>query len=170
MNGFSIVQMSNSFDAPNERRFSVKDPDGSQWDTVVEVDVELVAHVQRITWRALPLTSSFWTSQAERFLADFLWNDGKTPSSGRLTLKGLNREELTRARLERRLTRFSDACSRLCKKLVDGFCEAGKSDPSGGWRSNHLSLARVIVPTLLSVVSVAVHAIVAVRLKQSISV
>jgi hypothetical protein len=37
----------------------------------------------------LTLDESFWTDQAERFLNDFIWNDGAPPLSGKLTLKSI---------------------------------------------------------------------------------
>jgi uncharacterized protein (UPF0147 family) len=32
-----------------------------------------------------------WTSQAEIFLSEFIWNDGDVPRNGRLVLKGIDR-------------------------------------------------------------------------------
>lgn len=98
MNGFSILRTSAVSDEQNERRFVVKAPDGAERVVVVEIENELIAHVERVTRRALPPTSSFWTTCAESFLSVFIWNDGAPPSGGRLTLKALNPEELTLAR------------------------------------------------------------------------
>jgi hypothetical protein len=52
--------------------------------------------VEKVT-RNLPIGQAFWTEQAERFLTDFIWNDGHVPTTGRLTLKGVEREALEKA-------------------------------------------------------------------------
>ena len=52
--------------------------------------------VEKVT-ADLPLGESFWTEQAEQFLSDFLWNDGNVPATGRLTLKGVEREAWQKA-------------------------------------------------------------------------
>ena len=81
---------------PNERCFIVRKPDGRQQEVIVEIDPEAVSAVQRVT-NNLPLGKAFWTQQAEQFLSDFLWNDGNVPSTGRLTLKDVEREALENA-------------------------------------------------------------------------
>lgn len=98
MNGFSILRTSKLPDKQNERRFTVKAPDGTEHDVVIEVESELIAYVERVTRRALSPTSLFWTRRAESFLNVFIWNDGAPPSGGRLLLKALSSEELALAR------------------------------------------------------------------------
>jgi hypothetical protein len=44
--------------------------------------------------RGRTIEKAFWTSQAETFLSDFIWNDGNVPAGGKLTLKGVDRDLL----------------------------------------------------------------------------
>jgi ribosomal protein L31E len=61
---------------------------------LVEIDEEAVGYVGRMTRRHLPAESSFWTSQAERLLADYLWKEGKVPPTRKLTIRDVDRDEL----------------------------------------------------------------------------
>jgi len=79
---------------PNERRFIVKSPTGSEHEVLVQIDVEAVGYVERMTKRKLPAQNSFWTGQAERLLSDYLWKEGKVPPTRKLTLKDVDRDEL----------------------------------------------------------------------------
>jgi hypothetical protein len=47
-----------------------------------------------MTRRALPASSEFWATRAERLLGNYLWNEGKPPLNGRLTLTKIDRDEL----------------------------------------------------------------------------
>jgi CheY-like chemotaxis protein len=98
LNGFSILRAADVARSlpqrPNERCFVVRTPHGKELEVVVEIDDEALAQVERVT-RHLP--KAFWTEQAERFLTDFIWNDGDAPSNGRLTLKGVDGEALEKA-------------------------------------------------------------------------
>jgi CheY-like chemotaxis protein len=94
MNGFTILDSEGARRDPYERRFIVKSPSGSEHEVLVQIDEETVAYVERMTRRELPPENSFWTSQAERLLADYLWKEGKVPATRRLTLKDVNRDEL----------------------------------------------------------------------------
>lgn len=100
LNGFTILQASDIRGLLprrlNERCFIVRRPDGREQEVIVEIDREAVSAVERVT-NDLPLGEGFWTQQAEQFLNDFLWNDGNAPASGRLTLKGVEREALEQA-------------------------------------------------------------------------
>lgn len=100
LNGFTILRATDLLGVapqrPNERCFVVRWPDGHEQQVVVEIDPAAVAAVKRVT-NDLPLGRAFWTEQAEQFLSDFLWNDGNAPASGRLTLKGVEREALEKA-------------------------------------------------------------------------
>jgi hypothetical protein len=40
------------------------------------------------------MESSFWTWEAERSLNNYLWNEGKTPPEGTLTVNTLNKDDL----------------------------------------------------------------------------
>lgn len=100
LNGFTILSSltthSEATPNENERVFLVKGPDGDQHVIVIEIAPEAILEVEKVT-TALPLPNAFWTEQAEQFLSDFLWNDGTAPATGRLTLKGIERETLQRA-------------------------------------------------------------------------
>ncbi len=100
MNGFTILRPSDLLEAmpqqPNERRFHVRGPNGVEQEIIVEIDGEAFRTAEAVT-RGAPLRRAFWTEQAERFLRDFLWNDGGVPANGKLTLKGVEREELEKA-------------------------------------------------------------------------
>jgi len=95
LNGFTILRATDIL-RPNERCFIVRKPHGSEQDVVVEIDPEAVSAVEKVT-NHLPLGNAFWTEQAEQFLSDFLWNDGNAPATGRLRLKGVEREALEKA-------------------------------------------------------------------------
>jgi hypothetical protein len=60
----------------------------------VEIDIEPIEYVERMTGRRLPFKSSFWTAQARRLLSDFLWNEGKVPPMSRLVLRILDPDKL----------------------------------------------------------------------------
>ncbi|MCM3901022.1 MAG: response regulator [Pyrinomonadaceae bacterium] len=97
MNGFTILRTA---DVPgglsqrsNERRFLVRKPNGREQEVVVEISTEAIAAVEQVTNR-FPLEGAFWTEQAERFLSDFIWNDGAVPPSGKLVLKGVEPDEI----------------------------------------------------------------------------
>ena len=79
---------------PYERRFKVRNPRGWEQEVVVEIDEEAVGDVERMIRRRLPPESSFWTSQAERYLSTFLWNESQIPS-GKLTLRSIDPDHLT---------------------------------------------------------------------------
>ena len=100
LNGFTILRASDVKMAlphgPNERRFIVKLPDGREQEVLIEIADEALRAVEQVTKR-LPLRKAFWTEQAERFLSAFIWNDGSVPAHGKLTLRGVEREELEKA-------------------------------------------------------------------------
>ena len=91
MNGFTILDDN---EAPaweeHQRRFVVVSPDGERHEVVVEIQHEPIEYVQRLTRRHLSPGNSFWTSQAQRLLSDFLWNEGKVPPMHRLVMKSLD--------------------------------------------------------------------------------
>ena len=97
MNGFTILDSDGARQKPNERRFRVKSPSGSEHEVLVEIDDEAVGYVERMTRRKLPAESSFWTSQAERLLSDYLWKEGKIPPTRKLTVTDVDRDELPMA-------------------------------------------------------------------------
>lgn len=94
MNGFTILDSDDARQEPNERRFLVKSPTGSEHEVLVQIDEEAVGFVERMTRRQLPPENSFWTSQAQRLLADYLWKEGKVPPNRKLMIKEVARDEL----------------------------------------------------------------------------
>ena len=94
MNGFTILDSEGAPLEPNQRRFIVKSPTGNDHEVVVEIEDEAVSFVERMTRRQLPPENSFWTSQAQRLLADYLWKEGKVPPTRTLTIKDVDRDEL----------------------------------------------------------------------------
>jgi DNA-binding response OmpR family regulator len=94
MNGFTILDSEGARQEPNERRFIVKSPAGSEHEVLVQIDDEAVGYVERMTRRKLPHENSFWTTQAQRLLGDYLWKEGKVPPTRKLTIRDVDRDEL----------------------------------------------------------------------------
>lgn len=94
MNGFMILDSEGVRREPYERRFVVKSPNGSEHEVLVQIDEEAVGYVERMTRRKLPPENSFWTSQAQRLLEDYLWREGQIPPTRKLTVKDIDRDEL----------------------------------------------------------------------------
>jgi CheY-like chemotaxis protein len=97
MNGFTILESEGGRQEPHERRFTVKSPTGGEHEVLVQIDEEAVGYVERMTRRQLPAENSFWTSQAQRLLSDYLWHEGKVPPTRKLTIKDVDRDELPMA-------------------------------------------------------------------------
>lgn len=97
MNGFTILDSDNARHEPNERRFIVQSPTGTEHEVLVFIDDEAVGYVERMTRRKLPPENSFWTGQAERLLSDYLWKEGQVPPTRKLTIKDVDRDELPMA-------------------------------------------------------------------------
>lgn len=97
MNGFTILPSDGVKPEPNERRFVVKSPSGSEHEVLVQIDDEAVGYVERMTRRSMPAENSFWTGQAERLLSDYLWQEGKIPPTRKLTIKDIDRDDLPMA-------------------------------------------------------------------------
>jgi DNA-binding response OmpR family regulator len=95
MNGFTILD-DDETPALDElqRRFIVISPEGQKHDVMVQIELEAVEYVERMTGRRLPADSSFWTAQARRLLSDFLWNERGVPPMRRLVLKSLDPDKL----------------------------------------------------------------------------
>jgi DNA-binding response OmpR family regulator len=94
MNGFTILDSQDGRQVPNERRFIVKSPTGSEHEVLVQIGDEAVGYVERMTRRRLPAENSFWTIQAQRVLGDYLWNEGEVPPTRKLTIRDVDRDEL----------------------------------------------------------------------------
>jgi FixJ family two-component response regulator len=104
MNGFTILRGSDFPDGlpqrSNERRYIVRRPDGNDQEVVVEISEEALKSAEQATGGG-SIERGFWTSQAETFLRDFIWNDGDVPAGGKLVLKGANREGLEKLAQQR---------------------------------------------------------------------
>ena len=94
MNGFSIIDGEKEKLPGQERCFVVISPNGAREDVVVEISQDVIEYVARITHRRLAPTSSFWTEEARRLLADYLWNESNITDAKRLILKDVSRDKL----------------------------------------------------------------------------
>ena len=97
LNGFEIIRPAAAEAVrtqPDEHAFIVQAPDGKRSRVLVRIDDEAVSYVERITRKRLAADNSFWTYAAERLLSDYLWNEGKIPPAGNLSLKDVDREQL----------------------------------------------------------------------------
>jgi DNA-binding response OmpR family regulator len=96
LNGFTVLRGSDLGRAlpqlPNERRFVVKKPDGREQEVVVEIADRAFRQAQQAV-ESQAIDEDFWTTQAEEFLSDFIWNDGSVPGS-KLILKDVDHEAL----------------------------------------------------------------------------
>ena len=103
LNGFTILRGSDVARAlpqrSNERRFLVRKPDGREQEVVVEISDEAFREAAQLT-RNATTEKGFWTSQAETFLSDFIWNDGNVPAGGKLILKGVDRDVIEKLKEE----------------------------------------------------------------------
>src|SRR4051812_21261226 len=64
MNGFTILDDEDApARAPDERRFTVISPKGTEHVVLVRVEDEAIAYVERMTGRRLAPENSFWTAQ-----------------------------------------------------------------------------------------------------------
>jgi CheY-like chemotaxis protein len=95
MNGFTILD---DEETPvldeSQRRFIVISPEGEKYDVLVQIEIEAIDYVERMTRRRLPPDNSFWTAQARRLLSDLLWNERNVPSMRRLVLSNLDPDKL----------------------------------------------------------------------------
>jgi CheY-like chemotaxis protein len=98
MNGFSILDPEkNEWQLPEERRFTVVSPSGSKYEVVVRIEEEVLEYVERLARRRLPFESSFWTEEARRLLANYLWTKGEAPRTRTLILNRLERDAILAA-------------------------------------------------------------------------
>jgi CheY-like chemotaxis protein len=95
MNGFSILDPENDeWQLPDQRRFTVVSPSGIRHEVLVQIDEQVIEFVERITRRRLAPENSFWTQQARRLLADYLWNEGDVPRTRKLRLNEISQDKL----------------------------------------------------------------------------
>ncbi|HWP53966.1 MAG TPA: response regulator [Pyrinomonadaceae bacterium] len=88
MNGFTILSSADIAN-PNERRFTVRKPNGRDQEVVVEITPEARESAERMMSGAT-VDEDIFTFQAEIFLSDFIWNDGDVPRNRRLVLKRID--------------------------------------------------------------------------------
>ena len=74
----------------------VQHPEGWQQKVLVDIDGAAPEYVEREAGRRIPIEDPFWTSQAAHFLNAFLWDRGRIPPGGKLTVdaKGIDRDVL----------------------------------------------------------------------------
>jgi CheY-like chemotaxis protein len=98
MNGFSILDSpGDDWRVSEERRFTVVSPSGSRHEVLVQIDGEVLNYVERLARRRLPFESSFWTEEARRLLANYLWTKGEIPRMRKLVLNRLERDAIVAA-------------------------------------------------------------------------
>jgi len=98
MNGFSILDpAADDWDIDEQRRFTVVSPGGLRHEVVVQIDEEVLHYVERLARRHLPFASSFWTEEARRLLANYLWTNGEVPRTRKLSLNRLERDAILAA-------------------------------------------------------------------------
>jgi DNA-binding response OmpR family regulator len=71
---------------PDRRRFIIQHPDGREQQVVVQFEKDTVAMVERAAHGPMPFQGAFWTAFAERCLNKYLWNEGKVPVGGQLSV------------------------------------------------------------------------------------
>jgi len=95
LNGFEIQRRDEGTESrPTLRRFLVTTPKGDKTEIIVEISAELVAYVERMTRRPLPADNSFWATQADHFLGNYLWTEGKLPPGNHLMLSDIDQSDL----------------------------------------------------------------------------
>lgn len=95
MNGFTILDDDETPVLDElQRRFIVISPEGEKHDVLVQIEMEVIEYVERMTSRRLAPGNSFWTAEARWQLSDFLWKQRGVPSTRRLVLKNLDPDKL----------------------------------------------------------------------------
>ncbi len=95
LNGFQIMAEHERSDAgsPHDHLFTVLQfASGERHQVTVRIDPEEVERVTRLSRRRLAPQGAFWREQAEAFLANTLWLNGRVPDTGCLTLTDLPRD------------------------------------------------------------------------------
>ena len=95
MNGFTILDDEETPVLDElQRRFIVISPEGEKHDVLIQIEIEVIDYVERMTARRLPPDNSFWTAAARWLLSEFLWNERGVPSTRRLVLRNLDPDKL----------------------------------------------------------------------------
>jgi DNA-binding response OmpR family regulator len=93
LNGFRFwpaTEAEGKTTASNERLFFVRHPEGPVERVQVEITPQAVGFVERATRRSFPIAGDFWTAQAEHALGAFLWDEGRIPPHGRISITVLD--------------------------------------------------------------------------------
>lgn len=92
-NGFSIFRPWETEGTSDPERgnyeFSIRDPDGNERLTCVEIGQELVTQIELHTRGRIRLSNSFWIYCAERHLAAYLSDHAENPRDGKLRVETL---------------------------------------------------------------------------------
>lgn len=95
MNGFQILREPKTATPSSAHAFRVRDlADGVEVMVTVAIGGEAVDRVARLTHRRLDPGSAFWQLQAERLLSAYIWNEGRVPADGHLTVRDVSRDDL----------------------------------------------------------------------------
>jgi len=98
-NGYSIVRPSevdkSITDSAQECRFLVENPNGQNREITVRFGEELIKAIQSRRRRgALPLTSKYWLTMAEKYLGTYLWENNDYPPRGEMRVDQLSGDDL----------------------------------------------------------------------------
>jgi DNA-binding response OmpR family regulator len=99
MNGFQIVREREGEDGSplsrNDHQFTVVQfATGERHRVTVHIDPAAIERVERLTRRNLSGGGAFWREQAERFLASFLWAEGRVPDRDEVVLTEVSRDTI----------------------------------------------------------------------------
>jgi len=97
LNGFQIVREEDATTPTDscDHVFTVVEfASGARHRVTVHVDREEVDRVARLSGQNLEPQGAFWRGQAEAFLANSLWFEGRVPRNGRLVLTDLSRDTI----------------------------------------------------------------------------
>jgi DNA-binding response OmpR family regulator len=96
LNGYQILRSGDAASLTSaEHQFTVRRfADGIERRITVSIDPEIVARVARLCRRDLQPGGAFWRGQAERLLSAYIWSEGRTPDSLRLTVRDVSREDI----------------------------------------------------------------------------
>jgi CheY-like chemotaxis protein len=104
LNGFTVLRRSDpGRELPhgfNERWFVVIKPDGREQEVVVEISEQAFREAEEVI-ESHAIDEDFWTTQAEMFLSDFIWNDGNVPRA-KIVLKRVDRDVLEKLSQQKR--------------------------------------------------------------------
>jgi hypothetical protein len=98
-NGYSIVRVSevnkSVTDTARECRLLVENPNGVKREITVRFAEALIKDIQSRRRRgALPLTSKYWLTMAEKYLGTYVWENNDYPAAGELRIDYLSGDDL----------------------------------------------------------------------------